>query len=171
MRRSIPLRCRGGGHARVLNDNAKFVMKESLTNPGGPITGAIKNAFLKDQEQPGMAILALETALGKLKKVGGERDKELSKRWQAHYEYALARLQARLVYTYEYDFCLAGVRTDRLPELNPAIHNGWRVASTEKVNATSKEAKVKDRRRRPRCRSRSGSRRSCPCTYGPGISP
>jgi hypothetical protein len=139
-----PLRVAVVDAARVLRDNSKFTMKESLTNPGGPITAAIKNAFLKDQEQPGMAILSLETALGKLKKVGEERDKEFSKRWRAHYEYTLARLQARLVYTYEYDFCLAGVRTDRLPELNPAIHNGWRVASTEKVNATGKEPKVRE---------------------------
>jgi len=139
-----PLRVAVVEATRVLNENSKFVMKESLTNPGGPITGAIKNAFLKDQEQPGMAILSLETSLGKLKAVGKDRDKEFSKRWLAHYEYTLARLQARLVYTYEYDFCLAGVRTDRLPELNAAIHNGWRVASTEKVNATSKEPKVKD---------------------------
>jgi hypothetical protein len=139
-----PLRVAVVEAIHALSDNSRFVMKESLTSPGGPITAAIKNAFLKDQEQPGMAILSLETALKKLNDLGKKkRDREFSKRWLAQYEYTMARLQARLVYTYEYDYCLAGVRTDRLPELNPAIHNGWRVASTEKVNST-KEPKVKD---------------------------
>ncbi len=141
-REKFPLRVAVTEAIKALNDNAKFTMKESLTNPGGPITPQIKNQFLKDQEDPGIATFYLKEALGKLKAAQKERDKESSKRWQANFDYTLARLQARLVYTMEYNFILAQVRGDSLPPLNNAIHNGWRIGSVSKVQI--KEQEVKD---------------------------
>jgi len=128
--------------AQALRDNAKFTMEESLTSSGGPISPALKKQFLQKQKEPGLAIFELERALGKLQDAGKERDKEPSKRWHAHYDYALARLMGRLVYTYEYNYILAEVRGDRLPELDPKIHNGWRVASRQRISIN--ESKVKD---------------------------
>ena len=142
LREQHPLRVGVVEAMRALKENSRFVMKESLTNPGGPITPQIKASFLKDQQEPGVAIFELERALDVLKEAGKEHDKETSKRWLADYDYTLARLMARLVYTYEYNFILAQVRSDSLPELNPAIHNGWRIGSREGVQI--KEKSVKD---------------------------
>jgi len=128
----FPLRAAVLNAVKALNDNANFVMKETLTNPGGPISPKIKEGFLKSQEDPGIALFELERALKMLEDAGQERDKEPSKRWQAHYDYTLARLLARTVYTYEYNFMLAQVRSDSLPPLEPAVHNGWRIGSREK---------------------------------------
>jgi hypothetical protein len=141
-RQKFPLRVAVTEAIKALNDNAKFTMKESLTNPGGPITPQIKQQFLKDQEDPGIATFYLKGALEKLKAAQKDRDKEPSKRWQANFDYTLARLQARLVYTMEYNFILAQVRSDSLPAINDAIHNGWRIASRDKVQI--KEQEVKD---------------------------
>ncbi len=138
-----PLRAAVLDAVGALRDNAQFVMEESLTNPGGPITAQIKSGFLAKQQEPGKAILYLEQAIAKLQAAALERDKESSKRWQANYEYTKARLLSRLVYTFEYNFILADVRSDRLPELNSAIHNGWRVGAQKEVQCAKKEAKVK----------------------------
>ena len=73
---------------------------------------------------------------------GEKLDQEPSKRWHAHYHYTLARFQSRIVYLYEYNFILAQVRGDQLPEIDPAIHSGWRVGSKIKVSIS--ESKVKD---------------------------
>jgi hypothetical protein len=140
--KEFPLRAAVMDASQALRDNAKFKMKESLTSPGGPVSGKIKEAFLRDQREPGIAIFELERALDKLNQAADERDKEPSRRWQAHYDYTKARLMSRLVYTYEYNFILAQVRSDSLPELNPRIHNGWRVGSRATVQI--KEAKVKE---------------------------
>ena len=76
----------------------------------------------------------------KLKEAGDKRDQEPSKRWQAHYDYCLARLQSRLVFIYEYNFVLAQVRSDSLPALEQ-VHNAWRIGSRPKVQVS--EGKVK----------------------------
>ncbi len=113
----------------ALRENAKFTMREKLFSSGGSFSAKIKEKFLDDQEAPGIAIFELERALKALKKAGEKREEEKSKRWQAHYDYTLARLLSRLVYTYEYSFLLGQVRGEDLPELNPAVHNGWRIGS------------------------------------------
>ena len=122
----------------VLKASEKITMKESF---GGPITPQIKSQYFATKQAPGIMIFHMETALADLKAAGQMRDKETSKRWLAHYDYALARLQSRLVYLYEYNNILAQVRSDSLPLLEP-IHTGWRVGSQKKVQIS--EPKVKE---------------------------
>jgi hypothetical protein len=126
----------------ALRANDKITIVERLTGGAGPIDKKIKEKFLKDQQAPGMSIFELERVLKKLEEAKGKLDQEPAKRWQAHYHYALARFQSRVVYLYEYNFILAQVRSDSLPEINPAVHNGWRIGSRAKVQIS--EAKVKD---------------------------
>lgn len=141
--KEYPLRVAVLKVAQALSENAKFVMEEALTSPGGPVTPQIKKGFLAKQKEPGVAIFKLEEALGELLTAEDERDKETSKRWQANYDYAKARLLSRLVYTFEYNFILGDVRADRLPDLKADIHNGWRVGAIPDVQSAKKEAKVK----------------------------
>jgi hypothetical protein len=101
-------------------------------------TPAVKKAILENQRNPARIIFELKEALDELKEAGKDRAKEPSPRWQANYDYVLARVAARLAYYFEYNLMLGKVRKDELPELG-AVHKGWRLASREKLN--TKEAK------------------------------
>jgi hypothetical protein len=135
-----PLRAAVVRAVKVLQQNAsKFAMKEYF---GGATTAAVKKAVLKEQAAPGKAILALEEALDDLQKAGEKkvRKKEKSLRWQANYDFVVARLKARLVYLYQYNYVLAKIRGDSLPPLEDGF-SGYRLGSLKKV--TVPESKVK----------------------------
>jgi hypothetical protein len=84
----------------------------------------------------------LESALAAVKAAGEEREKETSKRWQANFDYAQARLQSRLIYLFEYNYTLGQIRLDNLPELAPG-QSGWRVGiSGAKITVTEGKAKT-----------------------------
>lgn len=70
----------------------------------------------------------LSEALDELKIAAKDRDKEKSKRWQANYDFVLARLEMQVAYLYEYTTMLGSMRKE-LPERDPKIHGGWRLAS------------------------------------------
>jgi hypothetical protein len=65
---------------------------------------------------------------------GKDLKKEKSKRWQANYLYVLARLQARMAYIYEHNYLLGQMRKE-LPPRDPKIHQGWKLASQEKLQS------------------------------------
>jgi hypothetical protein len=90
-------------------------------------------AQVKDFQEKEVArtLRELEEALDDLRKAGKEgRKEEKSKRWQANYDYILARLEAQIAYLYEYDSALGEMRKE-LPERGP---NGWRLASQAKFS-------------------------------------
>jgi hypothetical protein len=135
---AYPLRAAVLQTIKVLTESEKIKIRESFS---GPITPQVKKQFAATQQEPGIMIFEMETALADLKAAGQKRARETSKRWQANYDYALARLQSRLVYLYEYNNILAQVRSDSLPTLEP-IHTGWRVGSQKKVQIS--EPKVRE---------------------------
>src|SRR5262249_10551339 len=73
-----------------------------------------------------------EEALDELRAAARQRDREPSKRWQAHYDYVLARLLARLVVVYEYNHALGRLRKEELPLLGPG-QVGWRLVPQAQV--------------------------------------
>jgi len=90
-------------------------------------------AFVKDYQEKEVAktIRELEEALEDLRAAGKEgRKEEKSKRWQANYDYILARMESQIGYLYEYDSALGDMRKE-LPEKGP---NGWRLASQQKLS-------------------------------------
>src|SRR5262249_33604626 len=89
-----PLRAAVLSAAKALEENAaKFSMRESFS---GNSTAQIKVKIKSEQQAPAKAELYLREALDELKAAGKKRDAEPSKRWQAHYDYVLARLLSRL---------------------------------------------------------------------------
>jgi hypothetical protein len=133
-----PLRVAVLKAAAVLRENVdKFRMKEVF--PGNN-NAEVKKQVLKEQVDPGKSILALKEALEELKKAGEEREKEMSKRWQANYDYVLARLESRLVYVYEYNYVLAQIRSDSLPPLENGA-TGYRLGAKKKVGIPESEVK------------------------------
>jgi hypothetical protein len=93
----------------------------------------------KSSVGPGVAQLVLAEGLEELQKAGADRDKEPSKRWQANYDYVLARLLARLAYVNEHNYMLGQLRLE-LPPRDPKLHNGWRLASQQEIQS-GKEAR------------------------------
>jgi hypothetical protein len=124
----------------ALEETNKIKLIETLEGPS-PLDLKRKAAFLDRQKEPAELIFKLEGALGQMKSVAEEREKETSKRWQANFDYALARLESRLVYLLEYNYLVAGIRADRLPDLE-AGQSGWRVGTSKKIKINEAKAKA-----------------------------
>ncbi|MBY0514712.1 MAG: caspase family protein, partial [Gemmataceae bacterium] len=102
-------------------------------------TEAVKKEIEKYQDFPATAGTKLESMLTRLEAVEGMRAAQ-PKRWQAHYDYAVAQVKARLAFLDEYNARLGNVRTDVLPELDPKKgQDGYRLVSSETIK--SKKAK------------------------------
>jgi hypothetical protein len=106
---------------------------------GGGNNDKIKAEILKEQLKPAHVQADLKDKLDELRKAGVERDKEPSKRWQAHYDYILAQLLARTAYVDEYNLMLGKIRKDELPPLE-VDQTGYRLSSRERLQST-KEVK------------------------------
>jgi len=102
----------------------------------GPTSDAVKQSIAKEQQEgPAAMFLELEDLVMILDKLAPERAKEKSKRWQAHYDYVTAMVKARFAYVNEYNFMLGKIRKDDLPQLDPKLHKGWRLAAVEKMSS------------------------------------
>jgi len=95
----------------------------------------VKAEIFKEQMKPARILGELMERLEELRKAGEARDKEMSPRWQAHYDYVLAELLARTAYVSEYNLMLGKIRKDELPELRPSVQTGWRLASRDKMQS------------------------------------
>jgi hypothetical protein len=108
---------------------------------GGKITPKTKIDFLREQEPIGLAIFKLERILAQMKEADGQRKQELNKSWLLNFDFAQSRVEANLVFLYEYNFTLGIIRVDHLPELRPG-DAGWRIVSHPGLHITETKAKV-----------------------------
>ncbi len=107
-------------------------LKESYRAPGaGNAENAFKAQVFEDGRFAGRIIRILEDELKNMEKAG-EMKKDAPKRWQANYDFMLARLQSQLAYMYEYGSMLGAMRKE-LPPRDATIHSGWRLASSKKL--------------------------------------
>jgi hypothetical protein len=136
--KEFPLRAAYFEALTALEESNKIRMREVLQ---GPIDPKNKAAFLLEQEPIGQSIFKLEQVLAQLREVADKRDDEVSKRWQANFDYTQARLQSRLVYLFEYSYTLGQIRADNLPELVPG-QSGWRIGTGKKIAVTESKAKA-----------------------------
>lgn len=139
MSKKFPLRMKVFEISTKLNEVIPLRMDETLEVGNGPFDAKAKKRFLDEQKDPALVLLELEELLEDVKKVLEDRDAEKSKRWQAHFDLARARLLSRIVYIYEHNSLLAALRRDTLPEFDPAKHVGWRIepsATTQIREAT-----------------------------------
>jgi hypothetical protein len=137
-----PFRAAIENAVKVLRENAtRFRMRETFT---GANSAQVKGQIKNEQSAPGKAKLYLKEALEELRAVAKKRAEEPSKRWQAQYDYVEARLLARLIYVSEYNYALAQIRTDSLPELPEGMTAyKLRLGSQAKVSVMKKEGDVK----------------------------
>jgi hypothetical protein len=102
-------------------------------------TDAIKKQILDEQLFPAEAIPRLELAINILEGIEPMRA-EQTKRWQAHYDYALAQCKARLAFMHEYNLALGSIRTEVLPQKKPG-DDGYKLVSAERMKVR-KEGKL-----------------------------
>jgi hypothetical protein len=113
-------------------EQAAVSFRESFA---GVKSDRIKAEILREQTKPARVLLDLQEAAEELRKAGEHRKQEPSKRWQAHYDYVLAQLLARIAYVSEYNLMLGKIRKDELPELTVGVHSGYRLSSQEKMQS------------------------------------
>jgi len=102
---------------------------------------SFKKMLEREQETPATIDFDLNPALEQMEKAAKERDKEPSKRWQAHFDFVYARLLERLAYSREYNFVLGNRLRKDSPVLKDAKNNnGWRIVPADRVQ--DKEAKA-----------------------------
>jgi phage FluMu protein Com len=115
------------------------VLKEGYRAPAG--AGNAEKAFKDNVERDERAVArmmrALTDALEMMQSepVKEERGEE-TKRWQANYDFVLARLQAQIAFLYEYQSMLGQIRKE-FPPRDPNLHSGWRLASQMTLSGDS----------------------------------
>ena len=114
-------------------------LRDKLALDGGKVTDQLKKEILKEQEFPAIAITKLERAITLLEVEENKRASE-PKRWQAHYDYALAQCKARIAYLQEYNLALGNIKTEVLPTLDPKKgQDGYRLISSDRLKSGKKE--------------------------------
>jgi hypothetical protein len=105
------------------------ILKDGYRAPAaGVAENRFKDMVTADGREVARILLHLTEALDELKTAGEEgRDAE-PKRWQANYDFVLARLEAQVAYVYEYQSMLGQMRKE-LPPRDMALHGGWRLAA------------------------------------------
>ncbi|MBI1830019.1 MAG: caspase family protein [Planctomycetes bacterium] len=123
----------------ALRESSKLRMYELQSSP---ITPQRKEAVRKEQGVLSGSALYLEEAWNAMKEADTpeNRGKETSRRWQANYDYTLARLQSRRVYVLEYNYVLGAVRRDEMPDLVTG-QDGWRIGTNKKITVPERMAK------------------------------
>src|SRR5262245_42442902 len=125
---------------RELGKTGSENLPEELQNPA---TDAFKATLRNLQKGPARVMNDLREIMEDLERAGEERKEEKSKRWQVHYDFALAMVKAKYAYTHEYSLMTGEIRRDALPELPKGAGWGWRLAS----NSTMKsDADVREQR-------------------------
>jgi hypothetical protein len=101
----------------------------------GPFDDAFKRGVKSEQEFWAIGIIELENELDKLKLVAGMRESE-PKRWQAHYDFALASVKARYAYMNEYNKVLGNIITETLPALDTKLgQDGYVLVASETLKS------------------------------------
>ena len=131
---------------------------------GSPLRRAVLNAAqITQQKLPGMPILSfppadapefkdimavnqgiakrtaytVDEALAPISSVAKFRDREISRRWQAHYDLIRGRLLAMKVRCYEYNYACARMKKDP-PKFSSPKFNAWRLVPDAKIHYSEK---------------------------------
>ena len=114
------------------------VLKDGYPAPSSRDEAQFKKRVENDERHVAMLMRAVEDALMKLRepKVVEARENEKSKRWQANYDFMLARVEMQYAYLFEYQSMLGSMRKE-FPPRNPELHSRWKLASQPKLQGDS----------------------------------
>jgi hypothetical protein len=100
-----------------------------------PINDAFKAKVKKENDGWAEDIIKLELHLFKLQTVAELREGQ-PKRWQAHYDFALAAVKARLAYMNEYNKVLGNLVTETLPPLDSKLgQDGYILVASDSLKS------------------------------------
>jgi hypothetical protein len=116
------------------------VLQDGFRAPPPALENGFKNQIMKNERDVARIMGRLTEALEELKKAGDMRDAE-SKRWQANYDFVLARLEAQIAFLYEYQSMLGQMRKE-FPPRDPNLHGGWILAATTNLQGDSTGKKL-----------------------------
>ena len=95
----------------------------------GTIDEKVKKEVGREQDYLADSIPRIEQILFRLEAFEPMK-KDQPKRWQAHYDFALAHAKARLAYLHEYNLALGNIKTEILPTKDPKLHDGFKLVSS-----------------------------------------
>ncbi len=122
--------------AALITQESKLPGMPSLFFP--PVEGTeFKEAMEKNQALAALTANTVDAALEPINAVVKYRDREASRRWQAHYDLIRGRLLATKVRCYEYNGACARMKKDALKFTKPDS-NAWRLAPDEEVRFNAK---------------------------------
>jgi hypothetical protein len=119
------------------------ILKDGYRAPGGGNgEKQFKDRVETDERHVAMLMRAVEDALNELRdpKAVEARESE-SKRWQANYDFMLARVELEYAYLFEYQSMLGSMRKE-FPPLDPQLHGGWKLASQARLQGDSSGKKA-----------------------------
>ena len=114
------------------------------TEVTAPIDDKFKIEVKKENDDWATDIIKLDLKLSELKAVADLR-KDEPKRWQAHYDFALAAVKARLAYMNEYNKLLGNLITETLPALDAkAGQDGYTLIASDTLKSGKDIKKMAD---------------------------
>jgi hypothetical protein len=126
--------------------NASQLMQENQKLPGMPSLAfpAVEDPRFKDVMAANQAIAdrtayTVDEALGPIAAAAKLRDRETSRRWQAHYDLIRGRLLAMKVRCYEYNWACARLKKD-MPKFKEPRANTWRLVPDTSVQYSKNAA-------------------------------
>jgi hypothetical protein len=82
----------------------------------------------------------LNDAYEKLQDAKEMREGE-TKRWQANYDFTLARIECEIAFLFEYQTALGSMRKE-IPPLDRALYGGWKLASRAEMQGDAQGKKL-----------------------------
>ena len=119
-----------------------------------PTLPSSKRSWSASQAVAERTAYTVDEALGPINAVAKLRDRETSRRWQAHYDLIRGRLLAMKVRCYEYNWACARLKKDP-PKFSSPRSNAWRLVPdqaiqySEKAEAAGREAACTPESRHP----------------------
>ena len=98
-----------------------------------------KEAMAINQGVAERTAYTVDEALGPINAVVKLRDRETSRRWQAHYDLIRGRLLAMKVRCYEYNWACARMKKDP-PKFSNSKFNAWRLVPDQAIQYSEKAA-------------------------------
>ena len=124
--------------AAVLTQENRLPGMPSLLFP--PVDGPeFKQTMEQNQALAARVEYTVNAALEPVAAVAKVRDRETSRRWQAHYDLLRGRLMALKVRCYEYNMACAKMKKDA-PKFAKPESNAWRLVPDTEVHASDKAA-------------------------------
>jgi Caspase domain len=111
-----------------------------------PNENQFKNQVFNDEREVAKILAPLMEVHEELKAAEEDREKE-SKRWQANYDFIVARVEAQIAYLFEYQSMLGQMRKE-LPPRDTALQGGWRLAAQTSLNGDSTGKKMANNSRK-----------------------